>query len=456
MLNAPVRVDKTVNTTVIRTFFDFFECNLIKSVLILYGGAGSGKSVSICQNLLRKIFEERNKRFLIVRKTLPSLRITTYQMMLDLLDEWEVPYNLNRTEMTLRAGNNNMVWFRSLDEPEKVKSLNVNYIYIEEATELSFEDYMQLRLRVRRTNDLQNQIFMSFNPVDEFSWPIAKLVKPALKEFYGTDDLDTIRRTTALDTRGLFEKFNAGTTSGLAVHHSTYQDNRFLPDAQVSYIEDLVNTDENFYRVYTLGEFGHMENIIYNNYVVEDIPDDRLFYEEVWWGLDFGYNNPSALIEIGIRDQELYVRERLYQSKLTNPELIAKLDGVVPRTDHIYADSAEPARIQEMMTAGYTVFPAEKNIKDGIDFVKTHKLHVDRNSVNLIKELNSYHWKQDKDKNVVDEPVRVQDHLCDACRYAIYTHLRGRGSGKLLLIEDFWGDGIKKRCDTLGLGVPVI
>jgi len=87
----------------------------------------------------------------------------------------------------------------------------------------------------------------------------------------------------------------------------------------------------------------------------------------------------------------------------------------------IYADSAEPNRIEEIASAGYNIYPADKSVKDGIDYVKRKKKHIHRESHNLIKELKFYKWKTDRNGNIEDEPVKFNDHGCDALRYGCYT-----------------------------------
>ena len=155
--------------------------------------------------------------------------------------------------------------------------------------------------------------------------------------------------------------------------------------------------------------------------------DDEV--DDIFYGLDFGYNNPTALIEIRMKDGVLYERELLYQTNLTNSELIDLLKQlIVKKTSPIYADPSEPARIEEIYKAGYNIIGAEKSVKDGIDFVKRQKIKIANTSSNLIKEKKNYKWKVDKNNNVLDEPVKFNDHLMDAERYAIYTHLKDRVS----------------------------
>lgn len=356
-----------------------------KRVNVLYGGAGSGKSHSMAQLFIRRLYEEEDMRMLVLRKTLPALRITAYQLMLDLLREYELPFKLNKSEMLIKA-NTSEILFKSLDDPEKIKSYEGNYVWIEEATEISHEDFTQLNLRLRRKNRKSiNQMYLTFNPISRFHWLNTKLIE--------------------------------GAHSDIAVHHSTYKDNPFLSKEYIAELEGL--TDENFYKIYTLGEFGELKNVIYTNYVVKDIPAYE--YESTIYGCDFGFNNPTALLEVNVKDGEYYERELLYRTHLTNQDLIAELKRLVKPNCAIYADSAEPARIEEISRAGFDIRPADKSVKDGIDHVKSQRIHIDANSPNLIAEKRGYKYREDRNGNVLDEPVKFRDHLMDCERYAIYT-----------------------------------
>lgn len=355
---------------------------------LLCGGAGSSKSYSVAQWIIKKSYEEQNKRILVTRKTLPSLRITAYRLILDLLQQYGLPYNLNKSELVITTPTRSEILFKSLDEPEKIKSAEFNYIWIEEATEITIDDYRQLNLRLRRQNNQINQMFLSFNPISRLNWIYTELVtKP---------------------------------DNDLAIHRSTYKDNPFLACEYIREIEDLINQDMNYYRVYALGEWGVLENIIYMNYdIIKQVPGNP---DDVIYGVDFGFNNPSTIVKIVIKDNEYYIEEKLYESGLTNSQLIQHMNTLVDNGCLIYADSAEPARIEEICNNGFVCMPAEKDVQDGIDFCKRHHLHISEQSPNLIKELQGYKWKEDKDGNVLDEPVKFNDHLMDAMRYALYTH----------------------------------
>jgi phage terminase large subunit len=378
----------------IGTFQDFLWQDADR-INVLYGGAGSGKSHSVAQELCLRFISENDIRILVTRKTLPSLRITAYPLIRDILTEWGIPFDLNKSELTITYGNNQIL-FKSLDDPEKVKSYEANYIWVEECTEVSYQDYLQLNLRLRRPNkNGPNRIYLTFNPIDQYHWLVTELIE--------------------------------GQRENVAIHHSTYKDNPFLQKEYIDELESLINQDENYYRVYTLGLPGVLKNIVYTNYKIIDWPA-KTYSKDTFYGLDFGFNNPSALVEVHTKDNGLYVRELLYESGLTNTDLIAKVKPLVG-TRPVYADSAEPDRITELKRAGVNVYPAKKDLVDGIDHVKRYRLYIDSDSVNLIGEIRSYKFREDKDGHVLEEPVKFRDHAMDALRYGIHTHL-GKPAGR--------------------------
>ena len=359
-----------------------------KRINLLVGGAGSSKSYSVAQWIIKKAYSEPNKRFLITRKTLPSLRITAYKLIIDLLNEYNLDYNHNRSELTITTPLGSELLFKSLDEPEKIKSAEFNYVWVEEATEITLEDFRQINLRLRRKNELQNQIFLTCNPISRLNWVYMELVEKK------RDDT--------------------------AVNVSTYKNNPFLDKEYITQIEDLINQDLNYYKIYCLGEWGVLIDTIYSNYVtVDKLPDNP---DETIYGLDFGFNNPSSFIKICTKDQIHYVHELLYETHLTNQQLIERLKTFDIGYSPIYADNAEPARIEEICQAGFLCLPAEKEVKDGIDYVKRHKLHITKDSVNVLKEIGGYTYRKDKDNHILEEPVKFNDHTMDAIRYALYTH----------------------------------
>jgi phage terminase large subunit len=208
---------------------------------------------------------------------------------------------------------------------------------------------------------------------------------------------------------------------------SNYKVNPFLSQAYVQQLLDLEKKDKNFYRVYALGLPGIRTGIIYSNYTIEDFPDTVLVRPPSSYGLDFGYNDPTVLIVMWRIDQEIYLKELLYRTQITNKDLIAWMrNNHIPEKIPINADPSRPDQIEELHREGWNCKPADTRLKDGIDYVKSQHIHIDAGSVNLIKEIRQYKYQEDKNGRTLEEPVDFLNHACDALRYAIYT---GRPDG---------------------------
>ena len=360
---------------------------------IFYGGAGSGKSMFIAQRLVLRAMKEKGHKTLVVRKVAKTNRHSTFALIMAILRSWKVLglFKVNKSDMEIGCLNGNQIIFAGLDDVEKLKSIaGITDIWVEEASEITQEDFQQLDLRLRGKSPWAHQITLTFNPVSALSW---------LKPFF----FDTQR-------------------DNCVIHKSTYKDNRFLDDEYKKVIEDLKNQDHTYYQIYGLGEWGVLGNLVFHNYVFEDIPYKEEDFDAVYQGLDFGFNHPSALVRVGFKDEELYVFDELYEKGLTNAELIQEVGRIIDKRKQVTADSSEPARIKEFRQAGYNVVPSVKgtgSVKDGIDWLKRHKIHISKKCPNLLAEMQQYSYKKDKDGNVLDEPIEFKDDAIAALRYAI-------------------------------------
>ncbi len=378
-----------------------------KPVVINVGGADSSKSYSMAQLFIGKLTSERNKAFLVCRKTLPSLRLTAMRLVIDLLKEYGFYGHMkhNKADLTLQvAGLNNFLIFASIDDPEKYKSAEFNYIWMEEANEFSWYDFITLKKcrRAKTTKDKPNRMYLSFNPSDEHGWIRERLFKE----------------------------------SDVEIIHSTYQDNRFAAEEDIAVLEGLKEQDEAYWKIYAKGEFARVKGQIHElQMMAEPYPE----CEETIYGLDFGFVHPNELLKVGV-DMEhmtLYVTELLWQTGMTNAQLKEKMKEVIPEEDRgqeIYADSAEPARIEEIYHEGFNIHSSDKSVIDGIDCVNRFKVVSREENVNFNKEMRGYKRKVDRKGEVLEEPVKFRDHGPNALRYAVYTHLRDR----LLSLDPAW------------------
>jgi phage terminase large subunit len=277
-----------------------------------------------------------------------------------------------RTEQVYNYPNGSYIEFFSSDNNLKVRGPGRDILFFNEANLTDFDTFTQLMLRTRKA------IFIDFNPADEFHWIYDNILS--------RPDCYFIK--------------------------STYLDNPFLPSEQIKEIENLKNVDSNFWRIYGEGERGHSEGVIYTHWT----PYNGTVAGNICYGLDFGYNNPTALTKVTEHDQNLYWKEEIYQSHLTNSDLIPMIKQIVKPNETIICDSAEPARIEELRRAGIKAIPAVKNVKERIDFVKSRKLFIHSGSANLLKEIKSYKY-MDQGKRLGNEPevpLKLNDHAVDA------------------------------------------
>ncbi len=347
------------------------------------GGARSTKTYSILQLIIHLCLTELvNEKIDIVRKTLAALRGTAMLDFFDILNNLDIyDESCHNKSDNVYSLNGNIINFVGLDQPQKKRGAKRRILYCNEANELTAEDWKQLILRTT------GKAFIDYNPSMEYHWIYDKVL----------------------------------TRPDCVVIKSTYRDNPFLEQTVINEIEHLKDEDENDWNVYGLGLRGTSRETIYTKWQTFKIYPEKI--DETIYAIDFGFNNPTAIGQIDYSDTVPYITELLYQTGLTNNQVIQKLNDMkVFKSSPIYCDNAEPARIEEICRAGYNALPADKSVKDGIDHCQRQKLMIHENSVNLIKEIKSYKWKVNKDGITLDEPVKFMDHLMDMMRYGLYTH----------------------------------
>lgn len=352
-------------------------------VIANQGSTRSGKTYSISQLIALYIPHKEKVTISVVSPSLPHLKRGARRDILKILEDAGIytDEQFNKTDNVYHYPNGSYIEFFGAEDSGKVRGPGRDILYINEANLLPYNIYQQLALRTKKT------IFLDFNPVDEMSWV-----------------------------------YDVADKEGNILIHSTYKNNPFLPKEQVEEIESLKDADENLWKVFGLGERGKSQEIIYTHWRTGQFPDGC----EVCYGLDFGYSVPTALVKVGFKENQTYVQEMLYETKLTTTDLIERLKVLnIQRADEIFCDNAEPKTIEELVRAGFNAKPAEKDVYAGIQKVKSQPLNITPDSSNLIKEIKSYKWKVDKDGKVHpdESPVKIWDHLCDAMRYAIFTKL---------------------------------
>ncbi len=365
-----------------------------KKIIIEQGGSRSGKTYNI---LIWIIFgyslRNKNKIISICRKTFPALRTSAMRDFFEILKTHELykEEDHNKTSSEYKI-NGNLIEFISLDSPQKVRGRKRDLLFINEANELFWEDWNQLIFRTI------GRVILDYNPSDDFHWIYDKVKVREDADFFRT----------------------------------TYKDNKFLEESIVKEIERLQFTDENYWRIYGLGEVGQSKATIFQFREIDTIPENAKF---VSLGMDFGYtNDPTCISKIYLHDTNLYCEELLYRTGMTNRDIHNELLNLeIGRRDEIFADSAEPKTIDELYRYGWNIKPSTKgrdSINIGIDMLKRYTIHVKKNSQNAIKEFRNYKWKEDKNGNILNQPEDKWNHFIDSLRYGIYNKLAKPNYGK--------------------------
>jgi len=374
---------------------------------VLKGGAASGKSYGTAEKILYKIVAEKGHRYLIIRKVAKTLRHSVFDLFKAVIASWGMTplFHILETDMTITfQWNGNQLLFVGLDDVDKLKSIyGITDIWVEEASEITGGDLIQLNLRLRGETAHKKQITLTFNPISVLHW--------LKRRFFDRTDPDVL------------------------THHSTYKDNRYLDADSRHEIEAI---EDPYYRdVYALGNWGVYGNVVFMNYVIEDFPYTENDLENVCQGMDFGFAHASAIERLGFKDGELYVFDECYGKGWTNGVFIEAAReqwGDALYNWEITADSANPGHIKEWTDAQYRVTGAikgEGSVRYGIDYLGGRRMHIHATRCpNMAREVQSFKRREDKDGNALDAFVEINDDCIAAARYAT-EYIWGQSHGQL-------------------------
>lgn len=346
--------------------------------IINQGGSRSGKTYSILQFLI-VLASTTDQAISVVSISFPHLRRGAIRDFREIMENTGL-YNPDAhtvTDQTYRFKSGGYIEFFSADQSAKVRGPGRDILFLNEANLFNQDTFEQLNIRTR------SKVFLDYNPADEFHWIYDRLIPKPDAKFI----------------------------------QSTYRDNPFLPDEQIRQIESLQEIDPNFWKVYGLGERGASQHTIFPKFDLYDTIDPYFDYN---FGLDFGFNHPTGLVKCTYNDGCLFFEQKLYESHLTSSDLIDRIRPIVG-DKYVYCDSARPEIIQDLVNAGINAYPTKKyegSVKDTIDFIRSNRIFVHKESVDFQKEMRGYKWKTKPTGEILDEPVKAFDDLIDAARYA--------------------------------------
>ena len=417
--------------------------------LLIEGSAGSGKTLFACYKTIFYGLTYPDSSIYVYRKTLPSLKRTSWKEIRNILQKYKIPYHENKSEGTIELGDNSKIYFGALDESSKVRSINADLIYIEQAEELTNSDfYVELMLRLGRGEaskrpDGYAQMLLVVQPESEDHW--------IYKRYHEYTDATTAyeeqKREALLKNEPYLSYYEvlSEIQERRKTAHFHYKENLKLPPYQRAYYDQLKYEDYELWLRYSAGQWGKLTDVIYPNY---DTIVKRKDYDYYSFGIDFGYNNPSCFLLIGWYDSECYVIDEVYEAELLNNQLIEKCTEMLANhrllPEHLstgFGDAAEPDRIEEFRQAGYPIDKSIKDVNAKINTTKQTKLHIHPACVNTLKEIKGYKYRKNREGKTLDEPVKLNDHAMDALAYCCYGN-RGALSPNRPMPEEYYNDNI--------------
>jgi len=361
----------------------------------MQGSSRSSKTYNALIWLIVYCLKYTNTRLSVVRATLPALKGSSFIDFKEILVKMRLfdENRLNKTELTYHFPNGSWIEFFSTDSEQKLRGRKRDILFVNEANELSFLEWQQLKMRTTKF------ALLDYNP--------------SFSDDHWIFNVNKDRRT----------------------YHfiSTYKDNPFLEQTVIDEIESLQNKNESLWKIYGLGIQAQIEGLIFKNVeIIDEMPKSKKKYA----GMDFGFSNdPTALVEVVITDDTIYIDEICYRTEMVASDIVREIKSQFyegknrwEEWQRIISESADPRLIKEIDNAGINIIPVVKyqgSIEAGITKMLEYKICITKNSTNVIKEFKNYTYQQSRDGKWLNKPIDTFNHAIDAVRYVVLTEILG-------------------------------
>lgn len=359
------------------------------TVVSLQGSARSSKTYNTLIWLIMYCLRHPGTRLSVVRHTRPALKgsalIDFKEILQERLRAWKQS-SMNQTDLIYTFDNGSWAEFISTDDEQKLRGRKRDILFVNEANEIDYMSWQQLKMRTTRFS------ILDYNP--------------SFSEEHWINGINADGRTYHFIT--------------------TYRDNPFLEQTVINEIESLKERNPSLWRIYGLGQRALVEGLVFPAFVtIDHIPYN---VRRRWIGVDFGYSNdPTAIVEVGVDGKNLYLDEIIYRTEMLSSDIIAILKQEAAGMK-IISESADPRLIQEIYRSGADIHPVQKypgSVEAGLSKMQEYKIHVTKRSYNLIKELRNYTYRQDKEGKYLNLPVDMFNHAVDAARYVVMNEIMG-------------------------------
>ena len=410
-------IEKEVNP-----HFEDFLFDWEQKFQFLVGGYGSSKSYHVALKIILKLLEGK-RTALVVREVYETIRESCFALFEELISDLELENSIKAvtSPMQIRFPNGSRIIFKGMDKPQKLKSIhNVSLIWLEECSEIKYDGFKELIGRLRHPT-LKLHMILSTNPVDEGNWTYSHFF---IKN-KGQDD-----EVVFLDDEVLYKERTV-VVGDTYYHHSTADDNLFLPK---SYVEELEKTkvyDLDLYRVARKGRFGVSGTKVLPQFEskphAEVMAAINAIYRPIYKaGMDFGFEEShNALIRMAIDDKEkiLYIYWEYYSKKKDDPEIADDLKEFAQTKERVKGDSAEPKTIYYLRKKGVNIVGAYKPKGSRLQNTKKVKrftrIVCSDQCPNTVRELKNLTYKKDRNGNTIYDEFNIDPHTFSAIWYGL-------------------------------------
>ncbi|MCK1972715.1 PBSX family phage terminase large subunit [Bacillus safensis] len=398
--------------------FEDFLFNWDQKFQFLVGGYGSSKSYHIALKLILKLLDEK-RTALVIREVYDTHRDSTFSLFEEIVNDLGLDHVIQcRTSpLMLKFHNGSRIIFKGLDMPAKLKSINnISIIWIEECSEVKYEGFKELLGRLRHPT-LQLHMILSTNPVGQDNWTYRHFFKDDQNNRFILDDEKLYKERTIVINDTYY-------------HHSTAEDNLFLPVSYIKQLDELKEYDPDLYRIARKGHFGINGIRVLPQFEVQPHEDVMLAISNINHpllraGMDFGFvDSYNAVVRLAVDHEKkyLYIYWEYYDRGKTDDVTVEDLKEFVETKELIKADN-EQKTIAYFRKMGYNMVAAHKFQGSRLQYTKKikrfKKIICSDSCKNTIYELQPLTYKTDKRGNIIEDEFQIDPHTFSAIWYAL-------------------------------------
>ena len=380
---------------------------------VLLAGRRFGKTVLAIEEMVFIAVSKENAKVVYTAPTFQSARDIALEQLRKRTVEIIKQFNETRLEIEVinKFGGTSKIFLRSWDNIETLRGQAFDFIILDEVAQYrGFWVGWQEVLRPTLTDKRGKALFIS----------------------------------TPLGFNHFFDLYNLELTNkDFKSFHFTSYDNPHLEKDEIDKAKQEL-TEDRFAQEY-LADFRKTEGLVFKEFDREK----HIYFNEVEGyekigGVDFGYTNPAAVMEITIDGKKNYwVNDEWYNTKKTDAEVADYV--AIKEFNRVYSDPESPAAIEELRRRKVNIREVQKgkdSIRNGIQVIrelfKSNRLKISSKCVNLINELETYSYPDKKDQRNEDElPIKENDHAIDAIRYALMS-VEKSGGNEFTIFKPRW------------------